>query len=201
MCRDLRRVRHDGRVVLERIADVAILIRIGAVGPEIELIRIGYVVVPLITVVFPGDIGIVEVITNARRRRRRNRERRVGWALVDEGIVAVAEPARIVVVDQIVVIGLAARIDVQPGEVGNDWFHARLTQIRAVGIGTTAENDRQPIGFGLVPLAHRESAVEVMAVAVLRVPVVGAGLRIRILDLADRSWPAKAGGIGGYGGV
>ena len=110
---NLIRVRHDGRVVLERVADVAIFVGVRPIGSIIELVWVGDVVVPLIAVVLPRNAVGVEVIADAGRRRRRNRERRVGGILVDIGILAVAEPARVVIVQQVIVTGFAMRIDAE----------------------------------------------------------------------------------------
>ena len=45
---------HDLKIVLERVADVAVLVGGFADGAVIELVGIGDVVVPLIAVILPG---------------------------------------------------------------------------------------------------------------------------------------------------
>ena len=136
----LIRVRHDGRVVLEGVADVAILVGIRPIGSTIELVGIVHVVVPLIAIVLPGDLVGVQVVADAGHRRGRNRKGRIGGILVDVGVFAVAEPSRIVVVEQIVVALLAVRIDVDGLQVGNDLADAGLAGVRAIAIGTAAVN-------------------------------------------------------------
>src|SRR6195952_4900908 len=100
---------HDRRVVLKRIADSAIFVGILADGTEIELIRIVYVVVPLIAIVLPGNILGDHLVANAPEGRRWNREDGVIRVRVDKGIVAVAEVARVVIVKEVVVPRLAPR--------------------------------------------------------------------------------------------
>ena len=71
-------VRHDRGVVLERVADAAIPIGVRPIASIILLVRVGDVAVPLIAVIFPGNIARVEEIAKAGRRRGWNGERRVG---------------------------------------------------------------------------------------------------------------------------
>jgi hypothetical protein len=108
-------VRHGRRVVLERIADIAVFVGKRSVRAVVQLVGIVDVIVPLVAVVFPRDVIRGEMIADAPGRRGWNRERRVGGILIDEGILAVAEPAGVVVVEQIVVALLAARVD-RPGQ-------------------------------------------------------------------------------------
>jgi hypothetical protein len=61
----LLRMRHDGRVVLERVADVAVLVGVRAVGAVVQLVRIVDVVVPLVAVILPGDVLLVERVADA----------------------------------------------------------------------------------------------------------------------------------------
>ena len=49
------------------------------------------VVVPLVAVVFPRDLPSAFLVSDAARRRRRNREHGVEAIVVDVGVVAVAE--------------------------------------------------------------------------------------------------------------
>ena len=88
---------------------------------------------------------------------------------VRKGIVAVAEIARIVVVEQVVVARLAVRIDRsrQRLEIVHDRSDARLVLIRAFGIG---------------PAAVRGRAEGPTAIAVFRVPVIRAAGWIGIFD-------------------
>ncbi len=129
----------------------------------------------------------VHVVADARRRRRRNGERRIGRVVVDEGVLAVAEVTRIVVVQQVIVARLAMRIDRprQAGEIIDDRPHAGLTRIRAVGVGAAAVDGR-------VGIWRRIAGVVTGSVAVFRVPVVGAARRIGILDLVDDAGVRRA---------
>src|SRR5580700_1427869 len=95
-------VSHDRRVVLERIADGAIFVGSGdlnpewinrAHGPKIDLVGVAgktigverglrlrsvtgsaRVVVPVIAVIFPGDVMGEHIVTDARQGRRGNRK-------------------------------------------------------------------------------------------------------------------------------
>src|SRR5579863_1469328 len=142
---DLRRVRHDGGVVLERVADVAILVGSRAVAPVVELVRVVHVVVPLVAVVFPGGIGVVKVIADAGRGRGRYGERRVRRTLIGERVVAVAEPAGVVVVQQVVMAGFTTRVDAQFPQVVHDGPDAVLARVRAVAVGAATVDDGQPV--------------------------------------------------------
>ena len=104
-------VRHDRGVVLERIADVAVLVGVRADGPVVELVGVGDVVVPLIAVVLPGDVVREQVVADAGGRGGRNGEHRVVRVRVGVGVVAVAEVAGVVVVEQVVVARFAVRVD------------------------------------------------------------------------------------------
>ena len=81
-----------------------------------------------------------------RNRGRRNREHGVVGVGVGEGVVAVAEVARVVVVQQIVVARFAARIDGgrKRLQVVHDRGDARLGRVRAVGVGAAAVRRGEP---------------------------------------------------------
>src|SRR5271154_2611484 len=177
---------HDGSVVLEWVANVAVVVGIRSRCSVVELILVGRdvagrprstyanVVIPLVAVVLPRNFVGVEVIANAGRRRRWNRKRRVIDEGVREGVAAVAKVARIVVVQQVVVARFAARID-RPGkrlEILQNFFHSGLLGIRTIAVGPAAGNGRTKA---------------TAAVAVLGVPVVGAGGRIGVFHFIDDS--------------
>src|SRR5271155_3548088 len=113
-------MRHDGRGGLGRVADVAIFVRGRPVSSVVELVWVVDVVVPLIAVVLPRNTVDVEVVADAGRRGRRDGKRRVGGILVDVGVLAVAEPARVVIVQEIVVARFATRVDAEGFEVTHD---------------------------------------------------------------------------------
>ena len=85
--------------------------------------------------------------------------------------------------------GLAARIDRarQRLQVVQDRLDAGLRRIGAIAVGAAA-------GDRLGRVGRRIAGVIAVAVAVLGVPVVGAGRRIRILDLIA---PCPASGVAG----
>jgi hypothetical protein len=106
-------VRHDRRVVLERIADVAVLVGGRSGRAPVQLVRVVDVVIPLVAIILPGDVACVQAVADAPGRNRRDRERRVARVAVEIGAIAVTEIAGVVVVEQIVVAGFAIRIDMQ----------------------------------------------------------------------------------------
>src|SRR5579872_1210010 len=191
------RVGHDGGVVLKRIANVAVLIGIldGKTGSVIgrtdrsviEAVfvfrdtqrRIARIVVPLIAVILPGDAMGVKVIANAGRGGGRNGENRVGRAGIQEGILALAEIAGIVIVQEIVVPFFAARIDFEGLQVIHDGSDSGLTGIRAVAVRASTVR-RRATGAG--------------AVAILGIPIVGAHGGIGIFDLVQAHAVCRAGG-------
>ena len=131
---------HDRGVVLEWIADVAVFVGIRADGPIVQLIGVGHIVIPLIAVIFPGDIGGDQLIANAAHRRGRNCEHGVVRIRVGKRVVAVAEVAGVVVIQQIVVAGFAVGIDRlrQRLEVIHDWTRRQAEYVRAIGVGAAA---------------------------------------------------------------
>src|SRR5580704_3621783 len=183
-------VGHDGRVVLERVADVAVLVRVGdrsaetigrAHGAVVDLIfifgdvagflhrwrcaeRLGRatvpsVVVPLIAVILPRNALRDQFVTDAGNRGGRDREDGVGGVGVQERVFAATEVARVVVVQQVVVAGLAARIH---------WFRERREVFQ----------NRGDAGLhGVSAIAVRAAAVTIFAV-----PVIGAGCGVGIFD-------------------
>ena len=80
-------------------------------GPVVELVGIGHIVVPLIAVILPRDIGRDEVVSNARDGGRWNGENGVVRIGVRERVVTIPEVAWIVIVQQVVTARLAVRID------------------------------------------------------------------------------------------
>ena len=156
---------HDRGVVLERIADVAVLIGVRADGAVVELIGIGHVVVPLIAVVLPGNVVREHVVADAGHGGRRNGEDGVVGAGVGIGVVAVAEVAGVVVVQQVVVAGFAAR---------RRWA-ARARRGSSRSAATPGWVVIGAVGVGAAAVGGR--AVGAAAVAIFRVPVVGASGR------------------------
>ncbi|GCC49242.1 hypothetical protein chiPu_0033451, partial [Chiloscyllium punctatum] len=81
-----------------------------------------------------------------------------------------------VVVQEIIVARFAIRVDPDALQIVQDRLDTGLACIRAVAVGAAAGHRARLEG-------RREAAVSAGAVAVLGVPIVGAGSRIRILDL------------------
>ena len=106
-------VGHDGGVVLEGIADGAILICLCTKSTVVELIGIRDIVVPLIAVVLPGNIGRDQRVSDTGHGGWRNSERGVGDIVVGICVVAVAEVPGILVIQQVVATRFAARINVR----------------------------------------------------------------------------------------
>ena len=173
-------MRHDGSVVLERVADVAIFVRVRPIGSIIQLVWVVDVVVPLIAIVLPRNAVGVEVVADAGRRGGWNRKRSVRGILVDIGILAVAEPARVVIVEQVVVTGLATRVDTEGGKVAHDRPYSGLRDIRAIAIGAAAIDRGNRIRRWI-------TGVIALAIAVFRVPVVGAGSGVGVFDFIHDS--------------
>src|SRR5271156_1483580 len=129
-------VGHDRSIVLERVANVAVLVRSGdglaqrisrAYCAVVDLIWVSDVVVPLIAVVLPRDVGLDQRIADAGYWRRWNREDGVEFAGIGIGVVAVAEIAGVVVVQQIVTAYLASGTDRvrKRLQIGDDCRNAR----------------------------------------------------------------------------
>ena len=114
------------------------------------------------------------------RRGGWNRKRSVGGVLVDVGILAIAEPARVVIVEQVVVTGLATRVDPKSGKVAHDRPYSGLRDIRAIAIGAAAIDRGNRIRRWI-------TGVVALAVAVFSVPVVGPGSGVGVFDFIHRS--------------
>src|ERR1022692_4936186 len=69
-----RGIGHDRRVVLERIANIAVLVGVRADRAVVQLIGVADVVVPLVPEILPRNVGADEAVSDAGRRRRWNRE-------------------------------------------------------------------------------------------------------------------------------
>ena len=106
-----RVVGHDLRLVLDAIADVAVLITIRANDAVVQLIFVGQIPVPLIVVGFPGNMVFEQHVGDAALIGGRNCEWRVVWICVRVGVAAVTKVAGVVVVQQVVVGRLAIRFD------------------------------------------------------------------------------------------
>jgi len=76
-----------------------------------QLVFVAKLRVPLVSVVFPGDIVFKEHIANAALLGRRNRERRIEHKAVCGRIRAVAKVSGVVVVQQIVMAWITIGID------------------------------------------------------------------------------------------
>src|SRR6201999_3570794 len=102
--------------------------------------RVGYIVIPLVAVVLPGDVGGDERVANAGRGRRRNGEYRVRGIGIRECVVAVSEVSRIVVVQQVIMTGVAVRADRTRKrlKIADDGSDSRLSGVGAVGVRTSA---------------------------------------------------------------
>src|ERR1700743_2140093 len=124
----------------------------------------------MVAVVFPRDIGFEERIANARSGRRRNGEYGVIGVGIRECIAAVSEVSGIVVVQQVIVAGLAVRVDRtdQRLKVVDNGSHTRLGGVRAVSVR---------------PAARRSGTKGTVAVTILGIPVVRARGRIRVFNL------------------
>src|ERR1700712_2927660 len=135
MCSADLLVRHNPRLVEERIADVAID----------TLPRIADECIPALAVILPRDMTVDQRVADRADRRRRDRERR----RIDRSVAIVA---RVVVVQQVVVLRRAVHLRLvrQRREVLADRPDAWLIRVRTV-------------------------AVAAARIAILRVPVVGAG--------------------------
>ena len=156
-----RRVGHDGRVVLERVADVAVLVRVGDVLAKrvgracrsvVDLVFIfgdisGFagragsgVVVPLISVVLPRNVLGEKFVANAARGGRWDREDGVGGVGVSECILTLTEVTGIVVIQQVVVTYFAVRVYRmrQRLQVLHNRRNAGLGGIRAIAVRTAA---------------------------------------------------------------
>src|SRR5260370_26955158 len=81
-----RGVGDDGSVVLERVANVAVLVGVLTDGVVVELIRVGYIVIPLVAIIFPGNIVGEHGVSDARSRGRWNREHSVVGVCIGESI-------------------------------------------------------------------------------------------------------------------
>src|SRR5580765_1678061 len=172
-------VGHDLRLVLERIADVAVLIAGRADRTVVQLVFVAEVGVPLVAVVFPGDARFKEHVGDAALVDRRNGERGVEDVVVGIGVGAIAKVARVVIIEQIVVAGIAVGIDraLERSEIVAQRAGAGRIQVGAVTVRAAA-CDR---------LAEATAAI-----AVFRVPVVGAGLRVWIFDFIHGAFVGSA---------
>src|SRR5467141_2310861 len=172
-------VGHDLRLIVERVADVAILVAVRADGAVVELVFVGEVLIPLIAIVFPGDVLFKEHVGDAALVRPGNRKWSVIHKVVGVGVGAVAKISGIVIVQQVVVAFLAVRVD-WPRErpkVFADLSYARLIRVGAVAVASAAVNG---------------GAETSATVSVLSPPVVGAGDRVGVLNFVDGTGVRRA---------
>src|SRR5580658_2849537 len=209
------RVGHDGGVVLERVADVAVLISVGDGSAEwvrradcsvIDFVlvfwdvavRVGRcryrtggisrlahtsIVVPLVAIILPRNVMGDHVVANARRRRRWNRKYGVERGRVGVCVLALAEEARVVIVEQVKAARFTAGRDVNGVEVAHDVGDAILSGIRAIAVGSSAIGGR---------------TIGTTAVTVFGVPVIGARQGIGVFNFVEHIWRAGGRGSGGY---
>src|ERR1700716_2006694 len=97
-------------LVLEGVADVAVLIALGSHGSIVNLVFIVEVGIPLSAVVLPGNAGCHQHVGDAVLFSGGNGKRSVRDVVIGVGVGAIAEVARIVVVEQVVVAWIALRI-------------------------------------------------------------------------------------------
>ena len=165
-------MRHDGRGIQERIADIAVKIR-GRTDWRIDVAEVGakprsnLEIIPAFAEIDPrhfmrGQHVADVTLADNRRQRKGTIVRRVGRAAADEGWN--------IIVEQIIGVRRAVRIDALRRQIADDRSDAGLANIEAVGIAAAA-------------------------VAVLGVEVVGARLRIGVFDLVRRRRSRRAVGI------
>src|SRR6266481_2421165 len=160
-------VGDDLRLIMERVADVAILVAVRADGAVVELVFVGEVPIPLIAIVFPGDVLFKEHVGDAALVRPGNRKRSVIHKVIGVGVSAIAKISRVVVVQQVIVAFLAVWVDWprERPQVFADLSYARLLRVGAVAIASTAVNG----GAETSP-----------TVSILSPPVVGARDRVGV---------------------
>src|SRR6266566_7750997 len=172
-------VGHDLRLIMERVADVAILVALRADRAVVELVFVGEVLIPLIVVGFPRDVVFKQYVSDAALVRPRNRKRSVIHKVIGVSVRTIAEIARIVVVQQVVVAFLAVRLD-WPRErpkVFADLSYARLIRVGAVAVTSAAMNG---------------GAETSATVSILSPPVVGARDRVGVLNFVHRAGVRRA---------
>jgi hypothetical protein len=135
VCFALRRAGHDRADILEWIADAAI----GVICGDVVIVGILQILAPLIAVILPRDLLLIQPIADGWQSGWRNREDRLlGISDVSISVAAVAIVPRIVVIEEIVVSGIAvgSHRAVQRSQVIYDRTDAGCTRIRAVAIGS-----------------------------------------------------------------
>src|ERR1700730_18369194 len=103
-------VGHDFGLVLEGVADVAILIALGSHGSVVNLVFIVEVGIPLSAVMPPGNASCHQHVRDAVLFSGGNGERSVRDVVIGVSVRAVTEVAGVVVVEQVVVAWIALRI-------------------------------------------------------------------------------------------
>ena len=97
---------------MEEVANAAAVLITGfADGPVVELVLIVEVGVELVAVIFPRDVLLEQRVADVANARRWNGERRVVHVLVGVGIRTITKIAWVVVVQDVVMSRLAARIN------------------------------------------------------------------------------------------
>jgi hypothetical protein len=102
---------HDLGLVLESIADIAVLVAQGTDLSIIKLILIAQIAVPLIVVALPGNVVFQQDVPDAPLRGWGDRERGVVGVCVGVSVASVSEIARVVIVQEVVVTGIAIWVD------------------------------------------------------------------------------------------
>src|ERR1700730_1070809 len=100
-------VGHDLGLILKGVADVAVLIAFGPYGSVVNLIFISEVGIPLSAVMLPRNAVFHQHVCDAALFCRGNGERSVGDVEIAVFVSTIAEVARIVVVEKVVVARIA----------------------------------------------------------------------------------------------
>src|ERR1700693_1947043 len=126
-----RSVGHDFGFVLEGVADVAILIALGADGAVVDLVFIAEIRIPLVAVILPGNAVFHQRVRDAVLFGWGNGKRSIGNIVIGVGVGAVAEVAGIVIVEQVVVTWIALGVNFvrQAGQVLEDRENARCVRV------------------------------------------------------------------------
>src|SRR5271166_3050455 len=127
-------VGHDRCGVLGPVADIAVRVQNALVVFVLK------VAVPLIAIIGPGNRPFAKNVADVAQSRRRDRENGVARIRVGIGVAAVAEVARIVVVEKIVMPFLAVGIDLtlERIEVIQHGPDAGLARVGAIAVGSAA---------------------------------------------------------------
>src|SRR5215472_9780412 len=168
-----RIIGHNLRLILERVADVAVLVAGGTHRSIVQLILVGQIRVPLVAVILPRHVVLQHHVCDAALARPWDGERRVARIRVRISVATVPKVPGIVVVQQVVVTLIAVRLDRlrQRSQVFEHRPNTRLVRTRTIAVPPTALH------------SHRTAEVSESSVAILNPEIVRAGNWIWILDL------------------